>query len=163
MAKKFMYGIGSLQFKAQLLGYILKGSFQLGGTKGESSPVWAEQVQSAPVLSLPGSNGTINPTFNLIELSYEAMQALLGGELIMSGATAIGWKAPSESIVLTGEFIIETKSGQRITIFNGLLQANLGGNLEMTSVSQIEVTITPQLAEGDDTTPFKIEDIPAAV
>jgi hypothetical protein len=161
MAEKYMYGVGSLSFKGQILGYILKGSFQWGGTKGESSPVWAEQVQSAPVKSLPGTNGTINPTFNLIELSYQAMQELLGGELIGTAQAPTGWKAPSEVIVLEGEFVIETKSGHRITIFNGLLQANLGGNLEMTSVSQLEVTLTPQLAKGDDAAPYKVEDIPA--
>ncbi len=47
-----MYGVGLLKFKDKVLGYILKGSFALGGTKGENSKVWAEQVQSAPVKTL---------------------------------------------------------------------------------------------------------------
>ena len=154
-----MYGVGLLKFNGKLLGYILKGSFSWGGTKGESSPVWAEQVQSAPVKNLPGSNGTIAPTFNLIEMDYAVLKELLGGTLIMAGEKVSGWNAPSDVLTLEGELIVETASGHRITIPNGQLQANLGGNLEMTTVSQIEVALSVQLP-ADGGSPYSIEDIP---
>jgi hypothetical protein len=160
MAKKFMYGVGVLKFKDKVLGYILKGSFQLNGSKGEVSKIYAEQVQSAPVKTLPGSNGTIAPSFNLIELDYEVMKELLGGTLVTGADGKVtGWNAPSDVIVLEGEFIIETVSGQRITIFNGLLQGNLGGNLEMTTLAQIEVAIEVQLSTDPDQPPYRVEDI----
>ncbi len=154
-----MYGVGLLKFKGQTLGYILKDSFQMNGTKGEVAKVWAEQVQSAPVKTLPGSNGTIAPSFNLIELDYEVMAALLGGTVVKTGEVATGWKAPSEVVSLEGEFIIETVSMKRITIFNGMLQGNLGGQLNMSSVAHIEVSIEAQIP-ADGSAPFSIEDIP---
>jgi hypothetical protein len=154
-----MYGVGLLKFKGKTLGYILKDSFQMNGSKGEASKVFAEQAQSAPVKTLPGSNGSIAPSFNLIEMDYEVMAALLGGTVVKTGEVATGWKAPHEVVVLEGEFIIETNSKHRITIFNGILQGNLGGSLNMTSVSQIEVAIEPQLPE-DGTAPYEIDDIP---
>ncbi len=157
-----MYGVGLLKFKGKTLGYILKDSFQLNGSKGEVSKIWAEQLQSAPAKSLPGSNGTIAPSFNLIELDYEVMAMLLGGTVVRTGegdaAKVTGWKAPSEVVSLEGEFIIETVSKKRITIFNGLLSANLGGNLNMTSVAQVEVSIEVQLPT-DGSEPYGVDDI----
>lgn len=161
MAKKYMYGIALLKFKGKPLGLILKGSFQLNGSKGEVSKIWAEQVQSAPAKTIPGSNGTIAPTFNLIEMDYATMKELLGGTLVMGADnTVTGWNAPTDVIVMEGEFIIETVSGQRITIFNGLLQSNLGGNLEMTTLSQIEVGLEVQLPDDPELPPYRVEDIP---
>ncbi len=159
-----MYGVGLLKFKDQVLGYILKDSFQMNPTKGESSKVWAEQKQSAPVKTLPGSNGTIAPSFNLIEMDYDVMKSILGGTIKKNAAgdKTIGWLAPSEVITIEGEFIIETVSKHRITISNGLLQGNLGGGLNMTSVSQIEVAIEVQIPEDPDAAPYEIEDIEEA-
>jgi hypothetical protein len=154
-----MYGVGLLKFKGETLGYILKDSFNMNPTKGETSKVWAEQVQSAPVKSLAGTNGTIAPSFNLIEIDYEVMQSILGGTLVRTGETVTGWKAPREVITIEGEFVIETKSKHRITIFNGLLQGTLGGGLNMTSVSQIEVAIEVQMPDDPDEAPYQIEDI----
>lgn len=155
-----MYGVGVLKFKDKILGYILKDSFQWNGTKGEVAKIWAEQVQSAPVKSLPQSNGTIGPSFNLIRMDYDAMQSVCGGKVVKGAEDAVvGWDAPTESLLIEGEFIIETKSGHRVTIYNGLLQSNLGGGLNLTSVSQIEVSIEVQMPE-DGSAPYRVEDIP---
>lgn len=159
MAGKFLYGVGLLKFKGLVLGYILKDSFQMNGTKGEASDIWAEQVQSAAVKSLPQSNGTIAPSFNLIEMDYDSMQACMGGEVLKDASDkTIGWSAPTNTIQIEGEFIVETVSGQRVTIANGLFQSNLGGQLNLSTVAQIEVSIKVQMPT-DGTAPYKIEDI----
>lgn len=69
-----MYGIGSLSFGGFKVGYIEKGSFDFGGKEPESVDVDAEQVPDAPVLSLAQKNGTIEPTFNLIQLDYKNLK-----------------------------------------------------------------------------------------
>lgn len=77
-----MYGIGAVKFGEKTLGYIEKGSWDWGGSKPEKVDVEAEQVVGAPVLTLVTKNGTIAPTFNLIQLDYENLQLALGGTLV---------------------------------------------------------------------------------
>ena len=62
MNKNFMYGIGAVKYKDFTIGYIEKNSFDLGGKKPEAAKIEAEQVQGAPVLVIPQSNGGIAPT-----------------------------------------------------------------------------------------------------
>lgn len=45
-----MYGIGAVKYKDFVVGYIEKGSFDLGGQKPEAAKIEAEQVPGAPVL-----------------------------------------------------------------------------------------------------------------
>ena len=52
-----MYGIGAVKYKDFTIGYIEKNSFDLGGKKPEAAKIEAEQVQGAPVLVIPQSNG----------------------------------------------------------------------------------------------------------
>ena len=68
MNKNFMYGIGAVKYKDFTIGYIEKNSFDLGGKKPEAAKIEAEQVQGAPVLVIPQSNGGIAPTFNVIQM-----------------------------------------------------------------------------------------------
>ena len=70
MNKNFMYGIGAVKYKDFTIGYIEKNSFDLGGKKPEAAKIEAEQVQGAPVLVIPQSNGGIAPTFNVIQMNY---------------------------------------------------------------------------------------------
>ena len=81
MSKNFIYGIASVKFGEALVGYIEKGSWDWGGQKPESVDIEAEQVPDAPVLTLLQKNGTVSPTFNLIQLDYKNLKAVLGGKL----------------------------------------------------------------------------------
>ena len=76
-----MYGIGAVKYKDFTIGYIEKNSFDLGGKKPEAAKIEAEQVQGAPVLVIPQSNGGIAPTFNVIQMNYSNLHKLLGGSL----------------------------------------------------------------------------------
>ena len=76
-----MYGIGAVKYKDFTIGYIEKNSFDLGGKKPEAAKIEAEQVQGAPVLVIPQSNGGIAPTFNVIQMNYSNLHNLLGGSL----------------------------------------------------------------------------------
>ena len=149
--KNFIYGIGRVRFGAFTLGYIEKGSFDWGGQKGESTDVDAEQVPGAPVFTLVTKNGTISPTFNIIQLDYANLKACLGGTLVGSESEPTGWKAPSELVELRGEFNIDFVSGQTMTIPNALLMSNLGGKLTLTEVSKIN-------APEDGGAPYEIND-----
>ena len=102
MNKNFMYGIGAVKYKDFTIGYIEKNSFDLGGKKPEAAKIEAEQVQGAPVLVIPQSNGGIAPTFNVIQMNYSNLHKLLGGSLHykkedLEKKTPIGWTAPSEA------------------------------------------------------------------
>lgn len=158
--KNFMYGIGSLKFGDFVVGYIEKGSFDFGGKPGESVDIDAEQVPDAPVLSLAQKNGTIAPAFNLIQLDYENIQKTLGGTLVKSGEKVTGWSAPSTLIDVSAEAVIDLVSGQRITIPNAKLLANLSGKLTLTEVAKIACTLKVQKPEGGGA-PYTITDIPA--
>lgn len=157
MNKNFIYGLGALMFGNQTIGYIEKGSWDWGGTKPESVDINAEQVPTAPVLTIPQSNGTISPKFNLIQLDYANIAAVMGGELVGTSPNYTGWKAPSALVEKNGEWTIDFVSGQRMTIHNGTVLANLGGKLTLTEVSKIECQLKVMMpATG---APYEINDI----
>ena len=124
-----MYGVGAVKYKDFVVGYIEKNSFDMGGQKPESAKIEAEQVPGTPVLIIPQSNGSIAPTFNVIQLNYENLHSLLGGtmhykEEDSEKKTPIGWTAPTAAVLLTGPWEIALVSGQSILIPNGTLLSN---------------------------------------
>ena len=139
---KFMYGIGALIFNEKTIGYIEKNSFDWGGTKPEKVDIEAEQVPDAPVLTLATKNGSIAPTFNLIQLDYENLHLALGGTLVGTEGAYTGWKAPTDLVELRGKCEIELKSGQTVTIPSATLMSNLAGKLTLSEVSKIECQLT---------------------
>lgn len=155
--KNFLYGIGSFMFDSFELGYIEKGSFDFGGKEPESVDIEAEQVPDAPVLSLAQKNGTIEPTFNIIQLNYENLQKALGGTLVGTKPNYTGWNAPSDLIDQSGECVINLVSGQKITIPNGKLLANLSGKLTLTEVAKIACKLKIQKPENGGA-PYTIAD-----
>ena len=145
MNKNFMYGIGAVKYKDFTIGYIEKNSFDLGGKKPEAAKIEAEQVQGAPVLVIPQSNGGIAPTFNVIQMNYSNLHKLLGGSLHYKKEdsekkTPIGWTAPSEVLVMQGPWELSLVSGQSVLIPNATLLSNPAGKLTLTETSKIEVT-----------------------
>lgn len=155
--KKFIYGIAAVQFAGALIGYIEKGSFDWGGTKPESVDVEAEQVPDAPVLTLLTKNGSISPTFNLIQLDYKNLHSVLGGTLVGTEGAYTGWKAPTDLVQLSGEWVIDFVSGQSMTIPNGTILANLGGKLTLTEVSKLECQLKVN-KPADGGSPYEIND-----
>lgn len=162
--KKFIYGIAAVAFGDFTIGYIEKGSWDWGGTKPESVDIEAEQVPDAPVLTLLQKNGQISPTFNLIQLDYENLQKVLGGELVTTGegqsATVTGWKAPTSLVEKKGTWTIDFVSGQTMTIPNGTILASLGGKLTLTEVSKLECQLKVNKPD-DGSAPYQINDTPA--
>lgn len=160
MNKNFMYGIGVIIFDKKTIGYIEKGSFDWGGTKPEKVDIEAEQVPDAPVLTLVTKNGSIAPTFNLIQLNYENLHLALGGTLVGTQGAYTGWKAPTDLVELRGECEIELKSGQTVTIPNATLMSNLAGKLTLSEVSKIECQLTVN-KPTDGSAPYEINDTTA--
>lgn len=155
-----IYGIAKLKFNEETVGWVEKGSFDWGGSKPESTDVEAEQVPDAPVGSLQTKNGTIQPTFNLIQLDYKNLKLALGGTLVGTEGAYTGWKAPTELIELNGPWQIDFMSGKRCNIPNGKLLSNLGGKLTLTEVSKVECEIKVMKPE-DGGSPYEIVDIPS--
>lgn len=158
--KNFIYGIAAVKAGDVTIGWIEKGSWDWGGTKPETTDVEAEQVPDAPVLSIMQKNGQISPTFNLIQLDYTNIQAVMGGTLIETGEgenkKATGWKAPNELVQRTGPWTIDFVSGQTMTIPKGMILANLGGKLTLTEVSKLECQLKIIKPEGEDSAPYEI-------
>lgn len=160
--KKFIYGIAAVKFNQKLIGYIEKGSWDWGGTKPESTDIEAEQVPDAPVLTLLNKNATIAPTFNLIQLDYENIAAVSGGELVGSEGSYTGWKAPTSLVEIRGPWEIDFVSGQTMKIPNGTILSNLGGKLTLTEVSKIECQLKVNKPDTAGTAPYEINDTVAA-
>ena len=159
--KNFIYGIAVVTFGAMTIGWIEKGSWDWGGTKPESVDVEAEQVPDAPVLTLLQKNGQVSPTFNLIQLDYKNIKAVLGGTLVGSTGSYTGWKAPTDLVELRGPWEIQFVSGQAMKIPNGTIMANLGGKLTLTEVSKLECQLKVNKPEEPDTAPYEINDTPS--
>ena len=157
MNKDFMYGIGAIIFDDKTIGYIEKNSFDWGGSKPEKVDIEAEQVPDAPVLTLVTKNGSIAPTFNLIQLNYENLHLALGGTLVGTEGAYTGWKAPTDLVELRGKCEIELKSGQTVTISNATLMSNLAGKLTLSEVSKIECQLTVN-KPTDGSAPYEIND-----
>lgn len=165
MNKNFMYGIGAVKYKDFTIGYIEKNSFDLGGKKPEAAKIEAEQVQGAPVLVIPQSNGGIAPTFNVIQMNYSNLHKLLGGSLHykkedLEKKTPIGWTAPSEVLVMQGPWELSLVSGQSVLIPNATLLSNPAGKLTLTETSKIEVTLEVAMPE-DGSQPYGVFDTEA--
>ncbi|MBT0707362.1 hypothetical protein INE91_01149 [Phocaeicola vulgatus] len=108
-----------------------------GGQKPESAKIVGGAGAGNPVLIIPQSNGSIAPTFNVIQLNYENLHSLLGGtmhykEEDSEKKTPMCWTAPTAAVLLTGPWEIALVSGQSILIPNGTLLSNLGGKLTLT-------------------------------
>lgn len=136
--KNFIYGIAVVKFDTVTIGWIEKGSWDWGGTKPESVDVEAEQVPDAPVLTLLQKNGQISPTFNIVQMDYKNIHAVMGGKLVGEESAPTGWKAPTDLVQISGNWTIDFVSGQTMTIPNGTILANLGGKLTLTEVSKLE-------------------------
>lgn len=136
-----MYGIGAVKYQGKEVGYIAKGSFDMGGTKPESADIEAEQVPGAPVLVLPQSNGKIAPKFDMIQLNFETLHQLLGGALVKSGEKITGWTAPRDAIVMGGQWELALVSGQSVLIPAATLLSDLAGKLTLTETAKIEVEL----------------------
>lgn len=160
--KDFMYGIGRVSFKGTEVGYIEKNSFDLGGKKPESAKIEAEQVPGAPVLVIPQSNGSIAPTFNMIQLNYDNLKALLGGNIVTKEVdgkqVTIGWTAPSDTIILEGPWQIDLVSGQSILIPKATLLSNPGGKLTLSESAKIECTLELSVPDDKEVPPYGVFD-----
>ena len=154
---KFIYGIGEVKFNDKTIGYIEKNSWDWGGTKPEKVDVEAEQVPTAPVLTLVTKNGTVAPKFNLIQLDYENLHNALGGTLVGNSGSYTGWKAPTALVELRGACEVKFVSGQKMSIKSATMMANLGGKLTLTEVSKIECELSVNMPE-DGSAPYEIND-----
>lgn len=162
MNKNFMYGIGAVKYNDFVIGYIEKGSFDLNGQKPEAAKIEAEQAPGAPVLIIPQSNGSIAPTFNVIQTDYKNLHAMLGGTLHYAKEDSekknpIGWTAPQAALLMQGPFELELVSGRSILIPNGTLLSNLGGKLTLTETAKIECTLEVAMPE-DGSQPYGVFD-----
>lgn len=162
MNKNFMYGLGAVKYNDFVIGYIEKGSFDLNGQKPEAAKIGVEQAPGAPVLIIPQSNGSIAPTFNVIQTDYKNMHVLLGGTLHYAKEDSqkknpTGWTAPQAALLMQGPFELALVSGRSILIPNGTLLSNLGGKLTLTETAKIECTLEVAMPE-DGSQPYGVFD-----
>lgn len=151
MNENFIYGIAKVEVGSATIGYIEKGSFQWGGTSPEVTDIEAEQVPAAPVLSLLQKNGTIAPQFNLIQLDVNNLQTVMGGTV-----EGKKWSAPTGLVSVTDSVKITTQSGAVIDIPKATVQANLDGNLTLSEVSKVKVTLKVLTPDGGGS-PYSID------
>jgi len=149
--KKFVYGLSELVFNDTTIGYIEKDSFDWGGKDAESVDVNAEQVPGQPVLVLMQKNGTVEPTFNLIQLDAENIAAVMGGTL-KDGK----WSAPTGLVQVSGKVKIITASNHTIEAPNAILASNFTGKLALSEVTKIKVTLKIQ-QPTDGSSPLTID------
>lgn len=157
MNNNFMYGIGEVRYRGTKIGYIAKNSFDLGGVKPEAAEIEAEQVPGSPVCVIPQSNGKIGPKFDMIQLTFESLQQLLGGRLLKNSDNAItGWTAPRSAMVMEGPWELKLVSGQSILIPQATLLADLAGKLTLTETAKIEVELKVAMPAEDGVPPYGV-------
>ncbi len=154
----FMYGLAEVKVGDTLLGYIEENSFKLNGAKGESTEINAAQVHSAPVLVIPKKNGTIAPSFDLIQMNYANMALVMGGAVTMTGEKATGWKAPSKLVQIINSVTIKTDSEHQISIKKALVTGYIDGDLNLDSVTKIKMEVKVMMPD-DGTDPYSIDDV----
>jgi len=152
---KFVYGLSKFELDDLTLGYIEKDSFDWGGKDAETVDVNAEQVPGQPVLVLLQKNGTVEPTFNLIQLDAANLAAVMGGSV-----TDGKWSAPTGLVQISGKVKITTASGHTIEIPNALLASNFTGKLALSEVTKVKVTLKVQ-QPSDGTSPLLIDGLAA--
>lgn len=154
-----MYGIGEVLYRGEKIGYIAKNSFDLGGVKPEAAEIEAEQVPGSPVLVIAQSNGKIGPKFDMIQLSFESLQQLLGGRLIKNSENKVtGWTAPRSAMVMEGPWELKLVSGQSILIPNATLLSDLAGKLTLTETAKIEVELKVAMPTEEGVPPYGVFD-----
>lgn len=154
-----MYGIGEVRYRGTKIGYIAKNSFDLGGVKPEAAEIEAEQVPGSPVLVIAQSNGKIGPKFDMIQLSFESLQQLLGGRLLKNNDNEItGWTAPRSAMVMEGPWELKLVSGQSILIPNATLLSDLAGKLTLTETAKIEVELKVAMPTEEGVPPYGVFD-----
>lgn len=159
MNNNFMYGIGEVRYRGTKIGYIAKNSFDLGGVKPEAAEIEAEQVPGSPVLVIAQSNGKIGPKFDMIQLSFESLQQLLGGRLLKNNDNEItGWTAPRSAMVMEGPWELKLVSGQSILIPNATLLSDLAGKLTLTETAKIEVELKVAMPTEEGVPPYGVFD-----
>ncbi len=160
----FMYGLAEVKVGNKTLGYIEENSFKLNGTKGESTEINAAQVHSAPVLIISKKNGSIAPSFDLIQMNYVNMAVVMGGTVTETGTDAnkkaTGWKAPSKLVQTTDSVTIMTDSDHQISIKKALVTGYIDGDLNLDSVSKIKMEIKVMMPD-DGSEPYSIDDVVA--
>jgi hypothetical protein len=160
----FLYGLDEFKFSVTgspvAIGAIAQGSFDLGGQAGEATEIWSAQSKSAPVLVIPKKNGTIKPSFDLIELKYDKLALLMGGAVTLDDdGVAIGWDAPSQLVQVTGHAQIFTDSGHLIDIPVCTVTAYLTDKLHTDGTAKIHCELSPiQSAAG--VVPFSVKNAP---
>lgn len=156
----YMMGLAALLLDGESLGYVEKGSFDLGGKKGEVYEIEAEQAPDDPVEYIPIKNAKIAPTFNLIELQYERLHKCLGGSLIEGkvgeDTKVIGWKAPTSLVKIEGNFTIKFFTGREINIPRAALLSNLGGKVALTETTKLECELKTLKSENGSS--YSIDD-----
>lgn len=154
-----MYGIGEVRYRGTKIGYIAKNSFDLGGEKPQAAEIEAEQVPGSPVLVIAQSNGKIGPKFDMIQLTFESLQQLLGGSLIKNSDNEItGWTAPRSAMVMEGPWELKLVSGQSILIPNATLLSDLAGKLTLTETAKIEVELKVAMPTEEGVPPYGVFD-----
>jgi hypothetical protein len=158
MAQDFMFGLDEFRFATEgppvSIGLIEEDSFDLGGKAGETTEINAAQVKSGPVLVIPKKNGTIKPTFNLIEINYQTLAVIMGGT-----ATEAGWNAPSNLVQVKGHAVIYTDSGHILDIPMCTMTAYLTDKLSLSGVTKIKCELTPIQSETG-VAPYSLSDAP---
>lgn len=151
-----MYGVGAIKYNGAKVGYIEKNSFDLGGKKPEAAKIEAEQKPGTSVLVIPQTNGSISPSFNIIQLNFESLKQFLGGELHKKDNKVTGWTSPSSAMIMEGSWEIALVSGQSILIPNATLLSDLGGKLTLTETAKIEATLELSAPKDDEVPPYGI-------
>lgn len=113
-------GIAALTASAKEIENVHQGTW--GYTQDDPSVTeYINQLTGKAYYRDKESDGTKTISFTIGEYDYEDKAALQGGEPIMSGETAVGWKASGNLENVEKAVIAETKSGKYIIFTNAAI------------------------------------------
>lgn len=111
--------LDAIYFAGKRVGYISEDGLDWGGDDAQTTPLWAAQVRTNPVLEIETRAATNEITGKMIELVPENCVNIMGGK-----AVGNEWQMPSSLIRVEGELKILTGTGQTILLKRASLRAS---------------------------------------
>ncbi|NDW13204.1 hypothetical protein D0T50_09890 [Bacteroides sp. 214] len=124
-----LYGVKSLKFSNNQLGYISEDGLAPGGEAPSKTRIFAAQKRDTPIKVLKSNPGTKLWSFTLIQLDAANLVKVMGG----SNENGV-YTPDSDDVELQGVFDLECVSGHTIRMHNALLTANFANNINMSGV-----------------------------
>lgn len=135
-----IFGLAKVVFGGKEIGLISEEGLQPAGSEPSTTDIYAAQVKDGPVVTLTTNPGKKAFSCTLIELSGEALAAVIGGT-----ADAAGNWEPPENWEKEGVMDVTADSGQTLRFYNAKVKgSDFANGINSSNVLGLALTIELQ-------------------